>query len=201
MQFQSLLVIAGVLASSVYAYANETVTQYETTLLTITSCSENKCDTTVTPVIPSVATVTVQGFVTEYTTYCPITAEEEASPASSLAGESVVSSLTETVVTETVSGVETIYTTVCPLTESTTKKAEVETASSEEISYVDLTTTPVVSSTVEAEETVYAQSTLFTSYASNASSIANVSTYEGAANSNNMAVGFAAIAGLAAVLL
>ena len=126
---------------------------------------------------------------------------------------------TESVVTTTISGVHTSYTTYCPLSGSSEASTVItpgtvageSSSSSEEVSYVDVTSTPVVESTTDVELTLTAQSTLFTSYAnstgSSSSSVvpsANVTTFEGGAvggASNQITVGFAAIAGLAAILL
>ncbi|CAX45154.1 cell wall (manno)protein (precursor), putative [Candida dubliniensis CD36] len=210
MQFQTLLVVAGSLVASTLA-VNATVTEHHTTEITITSCSDNKCATSVAPAVQSVNTVTIEGIVTEYTTYCPLTASEHEKASSSLAP---VAS-TESVVTTTISGVHTSYTTYCPLSgsESATPGtvAAESSSSSEEVSYVDVTSTPVVESTTNVELTTTAQSTLFTSYANStvSSSAApappsNVTTFEGGAvgvASNQITVGFAALAGLAAILL
>lgn len=49
-----------------------TKTDHHTTIVTITSCSDHKCTETTSPAIESVATTTVNGVVTEYTTYCPL---------------------------------------------------------------------------------------------------------------------------------
>ena len=114
----------------------------------------------------------------------------------------------------------TLLTTYCPLSGSSEASTVItpgtvageSSSSSEEVSYVDVTSTPVVESTTDVELTLTAQSTLFTSYAnstgsSSSSSVvpsANVTTFEGGAvggASNQITVGFAAIAGLAAILL
>ncbi|CAI8505917.1 unnamed protein product [Hanseniaspora opuntiae] len=53
------------------------VSSETTTLVTITSCEDNKCSTTTSPAWVSVATTTIEGTVTDYTTYCPISSETE----------------------------------------------------------------------------------------------------------------------------
>ncbi|CAI5756944.1 unnamed protein product [Candida verbasci] len=125
MQYQALFTIAAALVSSSYAITTstqlQTITDHQTTEVTITSCSDNKCDTTVNHAVQSVATTTVEGIETVYTTYCPLSSEEKgassapapapAPASSSLAGQAS----TLSVVTTTVQGVETIYTTYCPL--------------------------------------------------------------------------------------
>lgn len=102
-----------------------------------------------------------------------------------------LSTAAQTVVTETVQGVETIYTTYCPLP-----------SQSEETTYVDTTTTPVAPVSTEGELTVTIQSTIFTSLQNATTTpVATVSSFEGAAVAQQAAAGFAAVAGLAAVLL
>lgn len=219
MQFQTLLVVAGSLVASTLA-VNSTVTEHHTTEITITHCSDNKCATSVAPAVQSINTVTIEGVVTEYTTYCPLTASEHKHKESSSPSSVAPVASTESVVTTTISGVHTSYTTYCPLSGSSEASTVItpgtvageSSSSSEEVSYVDVTSTPVVESTTDVELTLTAQSTLFTSYAnstgsSSSSSVvpsANVTTFEGGAvggASNQITVGFAAIAGLAAILL
>ncbi|KAF6062793.1 Flocculin type 3 repeat family protein [Candida albicans] len=181
MQFQTLLVVAGSLVASTLA-VNSTVTEHHTTEITITHCSDNKCATSVAPAVQSVNTVTI---------------EESSSPSSVAPVAS-----TESVVTTTISGVHTSYTTYCPLSGSSEASTVItpgtvageSSSSSEEVSYVDVTSTPVVESTTDVELTLTAQSTLFTSYANSTGGAVG-----GA--SNQITVGFAAIAGLAAILL
>lgn len=179
---------SAVSASSI-SYEVEYVTRNHTTEVTVTSCSNHVCQTTVSPVMETTVTKTVNGVETVYTTVCP---------------------LTETVVTSTVEGVETIYTTVCPVTEAeatatpTNAKAVSSVAaasgapsSSEEISYLDLTTTPVVTKTSGVMATQTAQHS-FTTYFNN-STVAGVSTFVAGANIN--AVGAAGLVGVVALLL
>lgn len=123
-------------ASSTAATDGElTVTNKHTTVMTITSCSDNKCSETEVPATEVVTTVTSEGIVTAYTTVCPLTEEGTTteteysttvmtitSCADNKCHETVVPAK-ETVTTETVEGVETIYTTVCPLSDETTAPA------------------------------------------------------------------------------
>lgn len=44
-----------------------------TTVITKTSCSNDKCSKIVSTALESIATTTISGVVTEYTTYCPLT--------------------------------------------------------------------------------------------------------------------------------
>ncbi|KAL6931398.1 hypothetical protein ACO0R3_002861 [Hanseniaspora guilliermondii] len=63
-------------ATSVSAsVSTETKSVDTTTLVTITSCKDNACETSTSQALVSIATTTVEGTVTEYTTYCPLTAE------------------------------------------------------------------------------------------------------------------------------
>ncbi|RLV94498.1 putative GPI-anchored protein 6 [Spathaspora sp. JA1] len=181
MQYQ--LLAAAALASTVAAYSNttETVTDLSTTLVTITHCEENKCSATVSPALQSVATVTVEGVETVYTTYCPLTAEEKS---------------TLSTVTTTIAGVETIYTTYCPLTEEEST-AVASTPVAPITSTAQAVVTPVSTASEELESTVFIQSTLYTSLANKT---APVTQFEGAA-AKQAAVGFAAVAGLVAALL
>ena len=108
MQFQTLLVVAGSLVASTLA-VNSTVTEHHTTEITITHCSDNKCATSVAPAVQSVNTVTIEGVVTEYTTYCPLTASEHKHKESSSPSSVAPVASTESVVTTTISGVHTSY--------------------------------------------------------------------------------------------
>lgn len=56
--------------------STSTVSDDTTTLVTITSCKDNACETSTSQALVSIATVTVGGTVTEYTTYCPLTADK-----------------------------------------------------------------------------------------------------------------------------
>lgn len=113
----------------------------------------------------------------------------------SCAVEAVAS--TYTVVTSTINGEETVYTTVCPLTESqTTPHEEAAEVSSDDITFVDVTTTPTITQSTGVEATVQVQST-FTSVYHN-SSLAAVEDYEGGAN--KLAIGAGALVGVALLL-
>lgn len=114
-----------------------------------------------------------------------------------------VATTSETVVTTTVNGVETLYTTICEETVSPAVKvpevSEVPSSSSEEIIYVDETTTPTVTASTGVELTITQQSTLLSSYSASNSSLAGVAAFEGGAN-QNMIYGAAGLVGLAAYL-
>ncbi|KAK6455615.1 uncharacterized protein RJT20DRAFT_48512 [Scheffersomyces xylosifermentans] len=167
--------------------------------------SEIAAESVVAPSSATVITTTVEGIETIYTTYCPLTEGEKAAESEAPVAPAAPSSV-ETVITTTVAGVETIYTTYCPATEEATPATEAPApaptvAASEEITYVDLTTTPVVTASTGVEETLTEQYTLTSYYSSANASVAGVATYEGKANAQNFAVGVAGVAGLAAVLL
>ena len=61
--------------SSSSAGPTETETFESTKIITITSCSDDKCTPTTVPGTPTVTTCTTDGHVTTFTTYCPITTE------------------------------------------------------------------------------------------------------------------------------
>lgn len=73
--FKQIAAVSGAVALASAAYnATSTVSENTTTLVTITSCHDNACELTTSAALVSIATVTVEGTVTEYTTYCPLTA-------------------------------------------------------------------------------------------------------------------------------
>lgn len=78
--------------------STSTASEDTTTLVTITSCKDNACETSTSQALVSVATVTVEGTVSEYTTYCPLTAEK----ATTSVVEAVASSVPVTIGTSTV---------------------------------------------------------------------------------------------------
>lgn len=170
MQYLNVIALAALATAATTSYQIETVTDNHTVDVTVTSCSGHPDCT----------------------------------------AEAVVS--TETTVTETVDGIQTIYTTVCALSEEAkaaeptpaapTSEAPVSEApsSSEEIIYIDETTTPTVTASTGIELTTTLQSTLISSYsAANDSSLAGINTFEGAGHKQT-AFGVAGLA-LAAVLL
>lgn len=117
--------LAATASAAITSYEIDTVTEHHTVDVTITSCSNNACETTVQKQVPTTLVTTVDGVKTVYTTYCPLTA----SSTSSLAPVSTkTAASTTSVVTTTVSGVETIYTTICPLTETTAATSSVKPA-------------------------------------------------------------------------
>lgn len=154
MKFASIPIIAAA-AGSVSAagsYSNSTSTSWSTsdviqkTTLTVTSCGELDC--TEVPVVTGLTTVTENETV--YTTYCPLTAEEdkssksaeaEATSSASIAA-STVHAISKTTVTitscsdnkctevpvetgvTTVTENDTVYTTYCPLTAEEDKKSK-----------------------------------------------------------------------------
>ncbi|KAI3407078.1 hypothetical protein KGF56_000065 [Candida oxycetoniae] len=78
MQFSKVAVLAAVTGSALASY-NSTVHEIATTVITITSCEDNKC--TALPVTTGLTTVTE--YDTIYTTYCPLPTETEAEVAPS----------------------------------------------------------------------------------------------------------------------
>ncbi|CAI4046425.1 hypothetical protein N7582_003808 [Saccharomyces uvarum] len=80
MQFSTVASIAAVaaVASAAANVTTATVSEESTTLVTITSCEDHVCSETVSPALVSTATVTVNDVITQYTTWCPLTATTEA---------------------------------------------------------------------------------------------------------------------------
>ena len=87
MQFSKIFLVAAAAAVASAGYANTTVTEIGTTVITITSCSGHSVCTEV-PVTTGLTTVTetVKGTKTIYTTYCPLPSETKSTvPVSSSA--------------------------------------------------------------------------------------------------------------------
>lgn len=77
MQFSQFAAAAAVASVASAAYSNVTSTaevfSNTTTVITITSCSHNLCSEVPVTTGVTVVTETIEGTVTEYTTYCPLT--------------------------------------------------------------------------------------------------------------------------------
>ncbi|GMM40641.1 hypothetical protein DAHU10_015420 [Hanseniaspora uvarum] len=73
----SLQVVASSASASLGAVPVSTEYQSSdvTTVVTITSCSDNKCSKVLSTALESIATTTIEGVATEYTTYCPLTTD------------------------------------------------------------------------------------------------------------------------------
>jgi len=124
-------------ASSAYTNGTSTATDLQTTVVTITSCSDNACSTGV----QTTGLTTVTKDETVYTTYCPLTEGEstsaapaETSPATG--GEETKTNIETAVVTitscsdnacstgvhttgvTTITENDTVYTTYCPVSEA-----------------------------------------------------------------------------------
>lgn len=54
-----------------------TVTEISSTVITVTSCSDNKCSAVPVTTGLTVATITIDNVETYYTTYCPLSSEEK----------------------------------------------------------------------------------------------------------------------------
>jgi len=106
MQFSKVLGVSAAVSVASAAYANVTSTaevfSNQTTVVTITSCADNACSEVPVTTGVTVVTSTVEGVVTEYTTYCPLSGETKA-PASTSAPEDTTSTATAKV-TSTASG-------------------------------------------------------------------------------------------------
>ncbi|CAN3368710.1 cell wall protein Pga62p [Diutina catenulata] len=139
MKFSTTAAALAIATPALAQYSNGTVTDIHTTVVTITSCEDNKCNET--PVTTGYQVVTEEHTV--YTTYCPLTDEKPEEPTQAPAPsdapgtETVVNPIDTTVVTvtschpdkpcetqEVTTGVitsydvenKTVYTTYCPLT-------------------------------------------------------------------------------------
>lgn len=141
-----------------------TKSDIDTTVVTITSCSDNKCTPTAVTTGLTVVTSTIAGTETIYTTYCPISSEESSvKPQKTIHSTTVatvtvcsenvcLSSAVTTGVTElttTIKGVESIYTTYCPLESSTSKTPNAETTESSKAE--ELTTSTEVATVTKSE--------------------------------------------------
>ncbi|CAM9023541.1 unnamed protein product [Wickerhamomyces anomalus] len=112
------------------SYANGTstdvVTKPSTTLVTITSCSEDKCSEVESTAQVTVVTSTHNGVVTTFTTYCPLTTTEQQTTVVTVTScdenkcSEVPSTAQVSIATTTINGVVTSYTTYCPLTTTPT---------------------------------------------------------------------------------
>lgn len=111
----ALLASCALATSTSVAY----VTEMDATVqATITSCANNACATTATPILePAVVTPPAVSVVTESdvsTTLVTVTSCSDNACATSLAPAAI------SVLTTTINALETVYTTYCPLTESST---------------------------------------------------------------------------------
>ena len=98
-----------------------TITTQETTVITVTSCSDDKC--TDVPVTTGLTTVTEKD--TTYTTYCPlstVTTQETTVITITSCSEDKCTEVPVTTGVTTVTENETTYTTYCPLTTEETSK-------------------------------------------------------------------------------
>ncbi|CCH40878.1 hypothetical protein BN7_412 [Wickerhamomyces ciferrii] len=86
MQFSKVLGASAIAAVASAQYANVTSTaevySNQTTVITVTSCEENKCTEVPVTTGVTVVTSTVDNVVTEYTTYCPLSTSEAPAPSS-----------------------------------------------------------------------------------------------------------------------
>lgn len=73
----------------------------QTVAVTVTSCESGVCSETASPAIVSTATTTINDVVKVYTTWCPITANEESAKISAAAGISGTSTISEATNTKT----------------------------------------------------------------------------------------------------
>lgn len=103
-----------------------TQTNTETTMVTVTSCADDKCQETTKPATWGPTTSTVEGTETVYTTWCPVETETKTNTHSTIV---TITSCADNEchehtkpatwgpTTSTVEGTETVYTTWCPVSE------------------------------------------------------------------------------------
>lgn len=84
MQFSKVLGLSAAVSVASAAYANVTSTaevySNQTTVITVTSCEENACSEVPVTTGVTVVTSTIEGVVTEYTTYCPLSTTAAPAP-------------------------------------------------------------------------------------------------------------------------
>ena len=153
-----------------------TETLESTKVITVTHCSDNKCSATTVPATPTVTTYTVDGTVTSYTTYCPLTDAADVTEtvestkiitvtqcSDNKCSESTVAA-TPTLTTETIEGTVTAYTTYCPVSEDSgvtetvesTKVITVTQCSDNKCSESTVAATPTLTTeTIEGTVTAY----------------------------------------------
>ncbi|CDR41551.1 CYFA0S07e03422g1_1 [Cyberlindnera fabianii] len=203
-EFESSAAESSTVESSSTGFSNTTSTttedQVSTTVITVTSCSDNVCTEAPVTTGVTVVTTTSSGVVTEYTTYCPLPTSTDGHKGNDGPSTTVVTvtscdadSCTETavttgvtVITTTEGSVETVYTTYCPLSsevsgESThaagsTGASAVTTGGKEE--GTSTATIAVTSTITPAGGASSGEAT--TSGPGSGSTVATVSTFEGA---------------------
>lgn len=113
-----------------------TETNTHTTLVTVTSCADNKCHETTAPATWGPTTSTVEGTETVYTTWCPVSTATQTNTDTTIVTvtscddnkcHQSTKPATWGPTTSTVEGTETVYTTWCPV-ESTTAAPAASTA-------------------------------------------------------------------------
>lgn len=105
-----------------------TETNVETTIVTITSCSDDKCAATTVPATASAVTTTVEGEETITTTWCPMTTVVTITSCADDKCHETTVPATPSLTTETKEGEVTSYYTYCPLTEEDSTVTNVETS-------------------------------------------------------------------------
>lgn len=103
-------------AGSSSAEGTVTETDVSTTVVTITSCSNDVCTPLTVPATPSEVTYTTDEVVTYYTTYCPLETTVTITSCSENKCSQTYVPYTPSLTTGTVNGQETVYYTYCPLT-------------------------------------------------------------------------------------
>ncbi|ODQ77957.1 hypothetical protein BABINDRAFT_163005 [Babjeviella inositovora NRRL Y-12698] len=130
-----------------------TVTDQSTTVVTITSCSDNACATTAVTTGVTVVTATVEGVVTEYTTYCPLTGEST-SPVAQQSTSPVAQQSAPPIIQQSAPPI--IQQSASPVAQQSTVVATITSCSDNVCSTTAVTTgATVVTTTVNNVETIY----------------------------------------------
>lgn len=143
-----------------------TETNTGTTIITVTSCEDDKCHETTTPATWGPTTTTVEGTETIYTTWCPVVTETNTHTTIVTVTSCEDDKCHETTkpatwgpTTTTVHGEETVYTTWCPVETETNTHTTIVTVTHCEEDKCEETTKPATwgptTTTVEGEKTVY----------------------------------------------
>ncbi|KAH3672514.1 hypothetical protein WICPIJ_010042 [Wickerhamomyces pijperi] len=147
--------------------STSTATEVEpsTTVITITSCSDNKCHETPVTTGVTVVTTTIGSTETIYTTYCPLSSTSTATEVEPSTTVVTITSCSDnkchespvttgvTVVTTTIGSTETIYTTYCPLSSTSTDKPSHPTTETQTETKTNTKTTASTTSTSTGHET------------------------------------------------
>lgn len=156
--------------AAVDAVATETATNIKTTVVTVTSCANNKCQTSAVTTGLTTVTKVVDGVSTVYTTYCPLSSAADSTDTKT--SQSPAATTTNTVAAESV------VKTKASAAADTTVKSKASSAA-------DVTVKSKASSAAETTVNVITNNIVTQSSAAastQATTVAHISTYAGGAN-------------------